>query len=307
MKIPDLSMLMLILAVITVTTAVFGIISNRRNTRRMLTTMNEMLNMAVRGNFSDKVFDESLLSAVETKLAHFLSASAISAKNVSDEKEKIKELISDISHQTKTPLANILLYSQLLSEQKLPEESDTCVRALSQQAEKLHFLIGSLVKTSRLETGILALHPGQNKIRSILDEVESQIRPLSAAKDIELFITSASETAYFDSKWTTEAIYNIVDNAVKYTQKGGKISITVIPYEIFLRIDITDTGIGIPEEEQSKIFQRFYRSPAVGDTEGIGIGLYLSRQIINGESGYIKVVSGREKGTTFSVFLLRKP
>ena len=119
---------------------------------------------------------------------------------------------------------------------------------------------------------------------------------------MSLYLHDTDISATFDSKWTTEALANIVDNAVKYTEHGT-ITISAVSYEMFARIDISDTGAGISESEQSKIFTRFYRSKNVREQEGVGIGLYLARQIISGESGYIKVASGPRKGSTFSVFL----
>ena len=109
-------------------------------------------------------------------------------------------------------------------------------------------------------------------------------------------------SAAFDMKWTAEALANIVDNATKYTEHGT-ITISAVSYEMFARIDISDTGTGIPESEQAKIFARFYRSNSVQKQEGVGIGLYLARQIISGEGGYIKVASVPGKGSTFSIFL----
>ena len=109
-------------------------------------------------------------------------------------------------------------------------------------------------------------------------------------------------SATFDMKWTAEVLANIVDNAIKYTEHCT-IRISAVSYEMFARIDISDTGSGIPETEQTKIFARFYRSKAVQEQEGVGIGLYLARQIITGEGGYIKVASVSGKGSTFSVFL----
>lgn len=100
-----------------------------------------------------------------------------------------------------------------------------------------------------------------------------------------------------------EALFNIVDNAIKYTHQGGKVSITVIPYSFFLRIDIADNGIGIAESEYSKIFGRFYRSQAVSEQEGVGIGLYLAREIVSTQGGYIKVISKAGRGSVFSVIL----
>ncbi len=108
------------------------------------------------------------------------------------------------------------------------------------------------------------------------------------------------ETACFDPKWTAEALCNLVDNAIKYTEQGGVI-LSVTPYELFLRVDVTDTGIGIPEDRQAQIFSRFYRGNS--DREGVGIGLYLAREILRSEGGYIKVSSEPGKGSVFALFL----
>lgn len=293
-------------AVTAITASIFFMIYYRKKTRNTLERASIMIDDAISGSFKERVFDESMLSSVETKLSQFLSSCSVSSKNLADEKDKIKELIADISHQTKTPVSNILLYAQLLCEQNLTDESAQFVSALSEQAEKLSFLIESLVKTSRLEAGIISLNPKLSCVQTLLSEVAVQLAPKAEAKSIKLYVNSTSEKAIFDPKWTTEAVYNIADNAVKYTPFGGSIEISVTPFELFCRIDIKDSGIGIPEEEQSKIFMRFYRSPQVRDLEGVGIGLYLAREIISGESGYIKVSSVPSKGTVFSVYLPRE-
>lgn len=295
--------ILMVLAILAVAFAMIIITINRKRTGRILAHMDAMLTAAMDGSFHETVFDETMMSAVETRLAHYLSASEVSVKNLADEKDKIKELIADISHQTKTPIANILLYGQLLSEQNLPEESRPCLSALNEQTEKLNFLIDALVKTSRLETGILKLYPKHSSIGPMLHAVLEQIAPGAKEKDITVQYTPTETVAIFDQKWTSEAVYNIVDNAVKYTPAGGSIRVETRTYGLFCRIDITDTGIGIPEEEQAQIFGRFYRSAAVSDTDGVGIGLYLARQIISGEGGYIRVTSVVGKGTTFSIYI----
>ena len=241
--------------------------------RRMLDTLDRMLDDAIRGTFQESLYDESRLSALETRMAHYLSSSAVSARNLQEEKDKIKTLIGDISHQTKTPIANLLLYAQLLLEQDLPPESRAYVSALEGQAEKLRFLIDALVKTSRLETGVLAMTPKRHGLQQLLEDAASQAAPKAEAKDIVLTAEPTDLTAKFDPKWTTEALYNLVDNAVKYTPAGGRVTLRAVGYELFCRIDVTDTGPGIPEAEQARIFQRFYRSPAVSEEEGVGIGL----------------------------------
>ena len=265
--------------------------------------MDQMLDAAIDGSFLEAHFDESLLSALETKLAHYLSASEVSAKNLTVEKEKNKELIGDISHQTKTPLANILLYSQLLSEQVLPQNARDCVVPLNEQAEKLRFLIDALVKTSRLETGIFSLHPQCASVSELLQMTVEQVAPLAAKKQISLTCTDTDARAQYDPKWTAEALYNLLDNAVKYTPPGGSICIQVQHYELFCGISVTDNGTGIDEAEQAKIFSRFYRSPAVAQQPGVGIGLYLAREIAAAEGGYLRVSSVPGHGSTFSLFL----
>lgn len=278
---------------------------DRWRLRRTLRGLERMLDEAIRGEFTESRFDESRLSAVETKLAHYLSASAISAKNVAEEKDKIKTLISDISHQTKTPIANILLYAQLLEEQALPKESRTCVTALEDQTEKLRALIEALVKTSRLETGVLALHPAEGPLAPMLEEAVAQFATRAAEKGITLTIRPTDASAVFDAKWTGEAVCCLLDNAVKYTPAGGSVTVEAVSYELFCRINVTDTGPGIPEEEQARVFRRFYRSAAVAQEPGVGIGLYLARQIAEGQGGYLKVFSKPGKGAKFSLYLPR--
>lgn len=281
------------------------VIWDRWQTRRLLKRLDTMLEKAITRGFTEEDYDESLLSAVESKLARYLASSTVSARNLQAEKDKIKTLIADVSHQTKTPLSNVLLYAQLLSEQPLPEENRACVMALEGQAVKLQSLIEALVKTSRLESGVLALHPQPASLAPMLEEAVAQFAPKAAEKKITLTLASSEGDGVFDSKWTAEAVCNLLDNAVKYTPAGGTVTVQTHCYELFCRIDVSDTGPGIPEEEQAKVFQRFYRSPANHQAQGVGIGLYLARQIAEGQGGYIKVFSKPGKGAKFSLYLPR--
>ena len=281
---------------------IFTVLYNRRKTRGTIERIENMLDSAMNGKFSEITFDESKLSALETKFAHYLSSSETSSKNVAEEKDRIKSLIADISHQTKTPIANLMLYSELLLENELSEATRTNVEAVHHQSEKLCFLIDSLVKLSRLENGIIALSPQHTALQPMLTSIAKQYSIKAEEKGLSLEIKSTDIFALYDPKWTTEAIANIVDNAIKYTEYGT-ITISAESYEMFVRINISDTGAGIPEDEQPKIFTRFYRSKNVQEQEGVGIGLYLAREIISSEGGYIKVSSIADKGSTFSVFL----
>lgn len=278
---------------------------DRWRTARTIRRLDEMLTAAMEGSFSESSFDESRLSALESRLARYLAASALSARNVQEQKDRVSTLVSDISHQTKTPVANLQLYAQLLAEQPLTPQGQDCAAAISAQADKLQTLIEALVKTSRLETGILALHPQPGEIAPAVERAVAQLAPKAVKKGVELAAGLTEGTAVFDAKWTEEALCNLLDNAVKYTPAGGAVSVEVKNYELFSAIRVSDTGPGIPEDEQAKIFGRFYRAPGAYQTEGVGIGLYLTRQIAEKQGGYVKVESAPGKGSAFSLFLPR--
>lgn len=277
----------------------------RWRTARTMRRLDDMLAAAMKGDFTENAFDESRLSALESRLARYLAASALSARNLRQQKDQISMLISDISHQTKTPVANLQLYAQLLEEQPLTAQGRDCVHAISGQAGKLQTLIEALVKTSRLETGILALHPRCGKISAVVERAVAQYAPKAAEKAIALTVDQVEGSAVFDSKWTEEAVCNLLDNAVKYTPSGGTVTVEVKNYELFSAIRVIDTGPGIAEEDQAKIFGRFYRGAGNYQAEGVGIGLYLTRQIAEKQGGYVKVESAPGAGSTFSLFLPR--
>ncbi|MGN0696689.1 MAG: sensor histidine kinase [Oscillospiraceae bacterium] len=284
---------------------IIALIAVQLRTKRILDSVDKMLDEAIDNTFSESHFSEEQLSRIESKMNRYITKGVTSQKLVSEERDHIKTLISDISHQTKTPISNIMVYSQLLAEEELPHSARRLAEQIEEQTEKLSFLISSLVKTSRLENGIVSAAPSENSVKALLDEIH--LENAAAEKNITLTIQNDTDiTALFDPKWTSEALVNIIDNAVKYTPEGGSVTVSVTEYEMFARIDISDTGIGISEEEIPKIFQRFYRSPEVSGKSGVGIGLYLARKIISDENGYIKVASEKGKGSVFSVFLPKK-
>lgn len=275
----------------------------QRRTRKIMQRLYQMLEEAEAGTFEEVRFDESYLSQIETKMAEYLNQCIVSSRNISEERDKIKSMIADISHQTKLPIANIVLYSELLSERELPQEAMECAEALKEQAEKLNFLIKALVKISRLETGIIKVVPEKNQIQKLFESVGRQIASAAEQKDIRIIFDETEVSACFDLKWTGEALYNVVDNAVKYSPVNSEIRVSVQSYELFCCITVTDQGIGIAEEEIPKVFGRFYRSKEVREKEGVGIGLYLAREIIAEESGYMKLSSRHGRGSAFSIFL----
>jgi signal transduction histidine kinase len=277
----------------------------RYRSKKILDHVEDMLDRAVKGEFCEEEFSEYRTSRIESKLSDYLQASSFSATNVLKDRDKIKTLIADISHQTKTPIANLLLHSELLRETDLDADQKESLDAIENEAEKLRFLVDALVKLSRLENGILVLTPQEWSIGKLIKETESAVRKKAEGKGLSFSVTDDDETAVFDYKWTLEALCNIAENAVKYTDKGG-IQISIKSTEMFSCISVKDTGIGIAEEDIPKIFARFGRLSSSRDKEGVGIGLYLAREIITKEGGYIKVVSKPGKGSEFLVFLKKQ-
>lgn len=286
----------------------------RLREKKLLRRLQEMLEDAVAGTFSEGKLMDTGISELESAMWRFLNDSQLSSVQLAEQKQRIQSLISDISHQTVTPIANIKIYAELLGEQQekwkagdssVKEDIAEEIEAVIDQVDKLDFLIGSLVKLSRLENGILKLEPKRCCIREVLSAINRQFQPKAQQKGITLVIDDSGEEAEFDLKWTIEAVGNIVDNAIKYTPKGGTVSLHVVLYSMFLRLDVADTGIGIAEQEQASVFTRFYRSRKAAEQPGVGIGLYFAREVLRRERGYIKVSSEPDKGSVFSVFLYR--
>lgn len=269
--------------------------------RSVLNHISNMLLEAKNGTFTESCYDETKLSAVEGQMKEWIAHSITTSKQLEKERDCIKTTISDISHQTKTPISNISIYTELLSEQELPEDSKEYVLRLREQSQKLNFLIEALMKSSRLETKVVALQPSNYRIEDLLEQICDQCE--LKAKNREITITKEIEpcSLQIDAKWTKEALFNIVDNAIKYADETTIIKIVGVKYPMFYRIDITNQGIGVKPEEVNAIFGRFFRSDNVRDEDGVGLGLYLAREIVTLQGGYIKVKPGTEP--TFSVFI----
>lgn len=269
--------------------------------KALLHRLEQMLADAQKGSFCIREISETELSATENEFQHFLEDRCRSEEVQRQQKNLVQELISDIAHQTLTPVSNLKIYSELL------KEADTghaqLVDTMVQQTEQLDFLIQSLVKLSRMEQGMIRVHPVLSSVAELLDGIKRDYGPKAEAKGICLTVAQTAAQAVFDQKWTAEAVGNLVDNAVKYTGEGGQVQIRVEPYSFFVRMDVQDNGIGISEEEIPRIFGRFYRSMDAWDYPGAGIGLFLAREMIQAQKGYIRVKSRYGKGSVFSVFL----
>lgn len=248
--------------------------------------------------------EDTLTARLQHQLLKLRNILTAQNQMLAQEKEQIKTLISDISHQIKTPIAAANTFAELLSDGELSAEERTeYITTLQMSLGKLTFLTNSLIKMSRLESDIISLKPEKNSLNEIVLQAVKTVYAKAKEKGILItFECAQAFEAVLDFNWTAEAISNVIDNAVKYTPQGGFVRLQITEYPSFLRLDISDSGVGIPEEEQAKIFGRFYRGKQSVGTDGVGIGLYLTREIINKQNGYMKV-SSDENGSTFSMFL----
>lgn len=249
--------------------------------------------------------EDTLFAKFSHRLMRLYETVQAREKRLDAERAKLQSLVSDISHQTKTPIATLKMLTDTLRTRPMSEaERAQFLDASARQIDKLDFLIQALVKTSRLETGVITLEKRPQPLAETIALAASGVLAALEQKDLQ-FSVSCPETLVLphDRRWTAEALANLLDNAVKYTPAGGRIALRVEEWESQVKIDVSDTGCGIPEAAQGAIFQRFWRAPAVHEEEGIGLGLYLAREIITLQGGYIRVSSAPGKGATFSVFL----
>lgn len=291
-------MFMIVYSAGMVIISLFYIIQMYRQKERFRQSLCDLFDKQMNGyNFSE--YDESTL---ENKFYQFMQSNNAITKKIKKEKEQIHSLVTDIAHQIKTPLSNIILYSDLLQE----EYEDERLENISLEGEKLKFLFDTMIKMSRCESGLISenLKIKENGIKELLLNAVSSIYIDAEEKNMTIEIECDTNVkAFFNMKWTTEAIINILDNAVKYSAVGSNISITVKEYNMYVEIDITDYGIGIDESEQQNIWKRFYRSDSVKEFQGVGVGLYLTANIISSQKGYLKVKSALGEGSTFCIFL----
>ena len=234
------------------------------------------------------------------------------------EKQELQEMISEITHQIKTPLSNIRMYCEMIGENASSGSGETILRqtdssllrqysaTVGDQLDRLDFLLNALIRSSRLETSMIRLQLENNKVLNTIAIAVNNVFQKAEEKKTEIRVgcRSTIEVCH-DPKWTAEAIENLLDNAIKYTPENGKIQIDVVPGEMYVEIQVKDTGCGIAADEVNEIFKRFYRGRAVSRVEGLGLGLYLAQKIITLQGGFLSVRSEPGKGSCFSIHLRR--
>ena len=248
---------------------------------------------------------ETMLARISHRLSRLYQIMQENRRKVDEERQELQALVSDISHQVKTPVSNLKMAADTLLEKPMAETERTdFIRGIRTQTDKLDFLFQALVKTSRLETGVIHLEKKLSRLFDTVAQAMSGIVYAAEKKEITVSVDCPEDlTLFHDSKWTSEALFNLLDNAVKYTPAGGKISVSVALWEMYVEVKVTDTGKGISESNQAAIFRRFYREEEVHEQQGVGIGLHLAREIVTRQGGYIKVDSEPGQGSAFSIML----
>ena len=274
--------------------------------RYMRNTFNEV-DEIFDGMLKNDSLSDTRISKLNYKASRIIEMYSANSKRALSETAAIQGFISDMSHQMKTPLAGISMYSALLSEGSLSDdEQKEFLSRITSSTEKLQWMMDCLIKMSRLEVGAIRLQPINADIRqTIVDSIESVI---SAAdkKNITISVNDFADVdLYHDRRWTREAFVNILENAVKYSHDGGSIemSVELQALNMYTKVIITDHGIGIDKDEFNNIFKRFYRAKNAENFSGTGLGLYLASLVMENQGGYIMVDSRPGEYTSFSVFL----
>lgn len=248
---------------------------------------------------------ETLTSKVGMELEKMERVIAFRTAETKREKKELQEMISEIAHQIKTPLSNINMYCEMFSDNRTGAgQAEQFMDIMINQLGKVEFLLDVLVKASRLEAEMIHPEPSESKVLETLAVAVSHVIPKAEQKHIGISVDCCpSIQIVHDMKWTAEAVGNILDNAVKYTPEYGSIHISVHVGEMYTEIQVRDNGKGIEAAQVNDIFKRFYREKSVSKIEGLGLGLYLARKIIELQKGYISVRSAAGRGSCFFICL----
>lgn len=293
--------IVVILLIIVFTFAAFERYRRRKMYRQIDRMLEQVLN---RDKIEISDIQEGEISALASRMIRIQEKLEYELNSAEEEKEQVKSLISNMSHQLKTPLSSAIMYRDLMETENEDEKRQYFLDRMKLQLNKIDWILKSLFKMVRLEQGAIQFETEELSLKDTLLSAINSIYDQAQQKEITI-VTEPFEDRLLlhNKKWTAEVFVNILENAIKYSEKGGKIEIAVYPMELFTEIKFADHGIGIQKDELTHIFQRFYRSKDVENKEGSGIGLYLSRLILDQEKGYMTVTSELGRGSCFSVFL----
>ena len=278
----------------------------------------------------DRVSEDTLPSKIRSQILRLNDKMRGSEQALLQEREEIRGLIADTAHQLRTPLANMESYLSLLkadlerrtgtSESIRMEDQAYYIRAIAESEEKIRFLTESFIRMARLENGIIQIRKDSRDMEGTLLGSILQAKKAADEKQIEIRLTMSGESGrtkktsgrekgkeagsavLHDPQWLGEAVFNLLDNSIKYSPEDSTIYVSTVKNEMFFRIEVRDEGTGIEEGEENLIFRRFYRGKHVNGQNGFGLGLYLSREIVQRHGGFMKV-KRLEPGLSVGIYL----
>lgn len=248
--------------------------------------------------------EDTLPAKVQHQIIRLSDKMRGSEEKLSRERDEIKELITEIAHQLRNPLANMESYIDLLKDEDCSRDDRLFYLAAIESAEeRIRFLTESFIKMARLESRIIQIKKESRALKDTILQSILQAGPEAEAKGIAIKLHMEQDLEIdHDPNWLGEAVYNLLDNSVKYSPENAVIDISVTTNEMFTQISVRDYGMGIEAEEENLIFKRFYRGKKVTVQEGFGLGLYLAREIIMDHDGFMKA-KREKKGMTISIYL----
>ena len=274
---------------------------NHLRTKKTIDRIENMLNEAAKGNFSEKSFDETRLSSLESRFAHYLSASVVSASNVELEKDKIKSLIADISHQIRTPLTAINLIVSRLRGEKNEADRHRLLHELEQLLVHMDWLIEALLKMAKLDAGTVSMKKKTVNVSDLLKKsVQDFLIPMELREQNLVIDCTDMVSLRGDEYWLREAVGNIVKNCMEHTPAGGEICIRAAENHLYTEITVSDNGAGIDKEDLPHIFERFYKGKNSADSS-VGIGLALARMIVVAQEGTLSATNRINGGAKFEI------
>ena len=289
-----------VLATGLVLLAVFFFYTKKRY--KKIEQLNDYLVRVLADNEDDEILDqeEGELSILKTNIYKTTSTLKFQKELLTDDKKNLAAAIADISHQLKTPLTSMMVMNDLLVDEQDENKRTEFLQTQSSQLNRMNWLIQTLLKLSKLDAGTIVL---KKEDVSSTELIEEAVKPFGIQFDLRniKFKSDISDlNIRCDKNWTVEAIQNIIKNCIEHMDDGGELSVEMVDTNIYTQLTIKDTGCGIAKEDIPHIFERFYKGKNAGK-DSVGIGLALSKSIIEGEQGEITVESTEGVGTKFII------